>query len=225
MAGRADRLIVDILRSDPDATTHFELDRTGLAVVLDLLVAIQQEHDPTLAYRYSCRTAVCGTCTVEMDGTPVLACRTPVPAGASRIGLAPLAALPVVRDLIVDTKPFFDAWRRITPFVVPDGRPTPTADTKERALIDADRACITCAACFASCSMTGDGFLGPAALTRAMVLIADSRDSRREERLAATAGMAGSGGCHYIGACTAVCPRGLDPARAIRRLRRWSVRR
>lgn len=226
--GPREWLAVEIQRSDLDAQARFQVDRSRLAVVLDVLIAVQQEHDPTLAFRYSCRTAMCGTCTVEMNGSPVLACRTPVRSGIRRIALAPLGGLPVVRDLIVDTAPFFDAWKQVTPFIIPHqgARQVRPGNSQERALIDADRACITCAACFSSCSMTGgaSGFLGPAALTRAMVLVADSRDSRHRERLDSAAGITGHAGCHYIGACTAVCPKGLDPARAIRRLRRWSAR-
>ncbi len=227
--GPTEWLAVEVWRSLPEAQAVFHVDRSRLAVVLDVLITVQQKLDPTLAFRYSCRTATCGTCTIEVDGRPVLACRTPVPVAARRINLAPLRGLPVVRDLIVDTAPFFDAWKRVTPFVVPHAKDgdARSINAQERTLIDADRACITCAACFSSCSMTGadSDFLGPAALTRAMVLIADSRDSCREGRLDATAGVTGPAGCHYIGACTAVCPKGLDPARAIRRLRRWSARK
>lgn len=198
-------------------------------MVLDL-IAQAASQDPTVAFRYSCRSGLCGTCTVLLDGRPVLACQTPVPS-APAADLAPLGGYPVVRDLVVDPTPFVERWDRAMPAVVgaemaADALPRPIGPAPGALGSAADSIdCISCGACFAACDMAGAGttFLGPAALTRAMVATADHRDVSRTRRLAQVAGPDGTDGCHGIGACSLVCPRDLDPQRAIRRLRRWQV--
>lgn len=226
----ARRLRVRVARSDPDAPTTFEVRRTTPMMVLDALLAVQTEHDPSLGFRFSCRVAMCGTCTVRVDGRSVLACQTPVPDDADELSVAPLAGLPVIRDLIVDTTPFWDEWSRVTPYLVPrDGLDEPAvvpADAPERELIDPALDCIGCAACYSGCPVASFGrdFVGPAAVQRAMVLIADSRDAARAERLAAVTGPDGADRCHYGYGCTSACPKGLDPARAVRAVRRWRLR-
>src|SRR5918999_6376260 len=220
---------VTVSRSDPAARAVFEVARFAPMMVLDALLAIQREDDPALGFRYSCRVGMCGTCTVRLDGQSVLACQTPLEPGRDAIRLDPLAGLPVVRDLIVDMRPFFDEWARAKPYFVPAAGTTEPAsilpDAPERRIIDPALDCITCGACYSGCGIATyrRAFLGPAALTRAMVLIADSRDGARAERLRAVTGDDGAWRCRYIHACTAVCPKGLDPADAIRRLRRWRL--
>lgn len=224
-------LTVRVTRTDPGARGEFRVRRIRPMMVLDALLAIQRQHDPSLGFRFSCRVGMCGTCTVRVDGRSVLACQTEVPDGVRRIRIDPLAGLPVLRDLVVDTAPFWEAWRAVTPYLVPadsgqvgmDAAPAvipPGSD--ERAEIDPALDCIGCAACFSSCGIASAhrDFLGPAALNRAMVLIADSRDAAAGQRLEIVGAEAGVDRCHYIYGCTAACPKGLDPARAIRGLRR-----
>ncbi|HET8626240.1 MAG TPA: succinate dehydrogenase/fumarate reductase iron-sulfur subunit [Thermomicrobiales bacterium] len=226
-----DTIAVTIGRSDPAARATFAVRRTDPMMVLDLLLAIQREQDPTLGFRYSCRVAMCGTCTLRLDGRPVLACQTRVQPEWAAVRLDPLPGLPVVRDLIVDMAPFFDEWARVMPYLVPrDDLDEPAVippDAPERQLIDPRLSCITCGACYASCAIASyrRDFLGPAALNRALVLIADSRDAAGPARLAAVTGADGVDRCHYAYGCTAVCPKGLDPAGAIRALRRLRARR
>lgn len=220
---------VSVGRSDPAAATTFEVERFEPMMVLDLLLAIQREQDPSLAFRFSCRVAMCGTCTVRLNGRAILACQTRVEPDWTAVRLDPLAGLPVVRDLIVDMGPFFDEWARVKPYFVPvEGLDEPARirpDAPERRLIDPQLNCITCGACYSSCGIAGyrRDFLGPAALNRALVLIADSRDAAGHERLEAVTGTDGVDRCHYIYGCSAVCPKDLDPAGAIRRLRRWRL--
>lgn len=198
--------------------------------VLDALLAIQRDHDPAIGFRFSCRVAMCGTCTLRLDGRSVLACQTRIDLGGDEISLAPVAGLPVIRDLLVDTRPFWSEWARITPYLVPHESATEPArvpaGAPERQTIDPALDCIGCGACWSSCGIAAAGrdFLGPAALNRAMVLIADSRDAIREQRLASVAASDGVDRCHYIYGCSAVCPKGLDPAGAIRKLRAWRRR-
>lgn len=222
-------ITVTIGRTDPGARTTFEVPRSEPMMVLDLLLAVQRDQDPTIGFRFSCRVAMCGTCTVRLNGRAVLACQTRVEPGWKALRLDPLAGLPVVRDLVVDMTPFFDEWARVTPYFVPREEHVEPAiippDAPERQLIDPHLACITCGACYSSCEIASfrRDFLGPAALNRALVLIADSRDAAGPERLAAVTGRDGIDRCHYVLGCAAVCPKGLDPVGAIRQLRRWRL--
>lgn len=223
------RLTVSIRRSDPSAQTSFTIDRFEPMTVLDALVSVQREVDPSIAFRYSCRVSMCGTCTLRVNGRSVLACQTVVEPEADEIALAPAAGLPVVRDLVVDMAPFWEEWERVKPYPVPvDGLDEPAAvqpDSPERVAIDGTLDCIQCGACFSSCGIAGQHrrFIGPAALSRAMVLIHDSRDAATDERLAIVSSADGVDRCHNMFGCTNVCPKGLDPARAIRALRTGRV--
>jgi len=218
-------LTVEVARSDPDAPTTFTVERIEPMTVLDALIAIYRDHDPSLSFRFSCRVAMCGTCTVRVDGRSVLACQSVIEPDTRAVQVGPAAGLPVVRDLVVDTTPFWQEWQRVTPYLVPrPGLDEPAIvepDSAERQAIDPSLDCIQCGACFSSCGISGTdrGFIGPAALTRAMVLIHDSRDQAAEHRLAEVSGPDGVDRCHFIYGCTNVCPKGLDPARAIRTVR------
>jgi len=224
-------LRVSVTRSDPEAPAEFTVPRIRPMMVLDALLAIQRTHDPAIGFRFSCRVGMCGTCTVRVDGRSVLACQTEITEDTEHIRVDPLAGLPVLRDLVVDTAPFWRAWAAVTPYLVPDedqevGMDAEPAvippDSAERERIDPSLDCIGCAACFSSCGIASArrDFLGPAALNRAMVLVADSRDTAAAHRMEIVGGESGVDRCHYIYGCTAACPKGLDPARAIRRLRR-----
>lgn len=219
-----------VRRSPSGLAQRFRFARIRPMKVLDLLTTIQRDHDPTLAFRYSCRVAMCGTCAVRMNGTAVLACQTSVPEETTEVHIAPLAGLPVIRDLVVDMTPFFERWASVRPYLVPDPQaPDEPAvippDAPEREIIDPALDCITCGICYSACAVadTERDFVGPAALNRAMVLVADRRDSITEERLSRLGAADGIDRCHYIGACGACCPKGLDPFAAIRQLRRWRL--
>lgn len=197
------------------------------ATVLDLLREIQRSHDPTLGFRYSCRVAMCGTCAVRVDGRSTLACRAVVAPDVERVEIGPLAGLPVVRDLIVDTRPFWKSWARVLPWFVPGDVAAPVEPgTGEAELVEGALGCISCGACYSACDVAGrrNDYLGPAALNRALALVADPRDGAAAERLWIVSGGEGVDRCHYIGACTPACPVGLDPANSITQLRRLRLR-
>ena len=229
-ARRANPLLVRLQRSEEGSQEIFEVSRFPAMTVLDVLLTIQREIDASIGFRFSCRVAMCGTCTLRVDGRSVLACQSVVPEDKSSIEITPMAGFPVIRDLIVDTAPFWEQWARVTPYMNPrEGLHEPAKvqpNSEERQAIDDALDCIQCGACFSSCGIAGldKTFIGPAALNRAMVLINDSRDSVGRKRLDVVSGEDGVDRCHYIYGCSGVCPKGLDPARAIRRLRTGRVK-
>jgi succinate dehydrogenase/fumarate reductase iron-sulfur protein len=208
---------------------EFDVHATDPVTVLDLLREIQRTHDASLAFRYSCRVSMCGTCTIRVNGRSALACATVVPADCDSIEVAPMAGLPVVRDLIADSRPFWEQWARVTPWFVPGEHEEERMETgsAEAELVDGALGCISCGACYSTCEIaqSGSDYIGPAALNRALALVADPRDGAAEQRLRTVGGKGGVDRCHYVQACTSACPVGLDPARSIVELRRMRLRR
>ena len=205
----------------------YEVPEGARMTVLDALLHIHRFLDRTLAFRYACRTGMCGTCSVTVNRVGRLACSTRLSAIPEPVVVVePLRHFPVIRDLVVDFEPFFEAWRAVTPQFIPlsvtteEVRLAPAS--RERRLIDRHRECISCGICYASCEVTGvqPGFLGPAAMTRALCLIADSRGAGREERLRTLDSARGCWRCHTHNTCAELCPKGLDPTRAIEQVKR-----
>lgn len=221
-------ILVRVKRTEAGSRREFAVQVTDPVTVLDLLGEIHRVHDPSLGFRYSCRVAMCGTCGVRVDGRSMLACRTVIAKDRAEVEVAPLAGLPVVRDLIVDMHPFWDQWRRVIPWFVPaEGeveRITP--ESHDAQLVEGALGCISCGACYSTCEIAsaGSDYLGPAALNRALALVADPRDGAAQERLRVVGGRGGVDRCHYIQGCTSACPVGLDPARSIVELRRLRLR-
>ena len=198
--------------------------------VLDALLWVQQNDDPTLAFRCACRVGMCGSCGVVINGREGLACRTLVRDLAQRpqsiIKAEPMRHLPVIRDLVTDPTRFYQHLARIIPIVSSDNETDQPAvirpDSKERKAIDPQRECIYCGLCYSACSVVGldGGFLGPAALNRAFVVESDSRDKATSNRMQVVASEAGLWRCHTIFQCTAVCPKGIPITKAIEGLKR-----
>ncbi len=205
-----------VRRSDPTAPAVFDVPGAEPMVVLDVLLAAQQHRDASLAFRFSCRAGRCGTCTVRLNGSAVLACQTPV-AVSTELVVEPLGGLPVVKDLVVDMAPFHARWSEIVRLVEPGPVVTASGGT-DQTLLDSSRECISCGACYAACPVAASGraFLGPAALARA----AGDYAGPAARAPASVMGSRGFTGCHSVGACSVVCPRDLDPALLIRSLRR-----
>lgn len=197
--------------------------------VLDVVTFIQRNLDPTLAYRFSCRVGMCGSCAMTVNGRPRWTCRSHVAMAAKggRLRLSPLANMPVIRDLVADMTEFFDKWRRAKGRFTPAEEPAkgfariPPA-SPERQAADAAIECINCGVCYAACDVVGwrSDYLGPAALNRAWTLVNDVRDGDRAGRLRAVAGDAGCHACHSHQNCMEFCPKGLNPTASIAGLKR-----
>ena len=195
-------------------------------MVLDVLEMLKAE-DPTLSYRRSCREGVCGSDGVNMNGRNGLACVTPVSQVAKRgkLVLRPLPGLPVVRDLVIDMSQFYTAYEKVQPYLIND-KPAPAQERlqspEERAELDGLYECILCACCSTSCQSfwwNPDKFIGPAGLLQAYRFLADSRDTAQAERLAELDDPFSVFRCRGIMNCVAVCPKGLNPTRAIGKIR------
>lgn len=211
----------------PGALREYQVEVPPQGMVVDALFAVQAQHDPSLAFRVSCRAGVCGSCGIRVDGRERLACQAPLALVGGTPRLEPLRHLPVLRDLVCDLDPFFVPWARVGPDF--RGRPELSEPARvrheDRRLVDRSINCITCGACYSACDVVGlnPNFLGPAALARAYALAADVRDADAAARLAVAAGPDGAWRCHTEGPCTVVCPRSVAPTLAIQALRRRSL--
>jgi succinate dehydrogenase / fumarate reductase iron-sulfur subunit len=195
-------------------------------MVLDVMALIK-EQDPSVTYRRSCREGVCGSDGVNMNGKNCLACITPVSevAKGGKLKLRPLPGLPVIRDLIVDMEQFYENYRRVEPYLQNDTLP-PTKERlqspEDREKLDGLYECILCACCSTSCPSfwwNPDKFIGPAGLLQAFRFISDSRDTATEERLSNLEDPFSVFRCRGIMNCVSVCPKGLNPTRAIGHIR------
>ena len=203
-------------------------DETAMTM-LDVLLRIQREQDPTIAFRFACRVAMCGSCGMVINGRERLACKTNVsdiPPGAE-ITLRPMNHFPVIKDLVVDMDPMFRKFRETLSFFEPKEETTEPAriapDAPERDEIRVVTDCIACGCCVSSCTMVHhhEDYAGPAALARAYSLIADNRDGLFQERLAAA--VPSCHDCRTEANCTEVCPKGISPTRAIKFIQRVAL--
>ena len=230
-------LSVRVWRGGPDVAAGgfvaYAVPRLAAQTVLDVVTHIQRSVDPTLAYRFACRVGMCGSCAMTVNGRARWTCRTHVEVVApdGRLEIAPLAHLPVVRDLVTDMRTFFDKNAAARGQFVPTAtRRDPFARIEPaspaRRAVDAAIECIGCGVCYASCDVVGwnRDYLGPAALNRAWTLVNDPRDGGRATRLAAVAGDAGCHACHTHQSCTERCPKQLAPTASIAGLKRVVTR-
>jgi fumarate reductase iron-sulfur subunit len=211
----------------------YEVPRQTSQTVLDVVTYIQRKLDATLAYRYACRVGMCGSCAMTVNGVARWTCRTHVGAVAgegSKLQIAPLANLPVIRDLATDMREFFDKWTRAKGYYKSsrtrhDDFAAVKPEGKQAHALQAGIECIGCGVCYASCDVVGwrSDYLGPAALNRAWTLVNDVRDDARAERLRAVSGDAGCHSCHTHISCTERCPKHISPTASIAGLKRATV--
>ncbi len=207
-----------------------DLDDCG-PMVLDLLLKIKNEIDPTLSLRRSCREGICGSCAMNIDGRNTLACIKPIADIDGDIRIYPLPHQPIVRDLISDLGNFYRQYAAVEPWLQ-SSTPAPERERRqsveERKKLDGLYECILCACCSTSCPSywwNPDRYLGPAALLNAWRWITDSRDDATEKRLESLDDPFKLYRCHTIMNCTDACPKGLNPARAIAEIKKRLIER
>jgi fumarate reductase iron-sulfur subunit len=215
-------------RPEQDAETTFDEYEVPCPkdwVVLDGLNHIKDRIDGTLSYRWSCRMGICGSCGMTVNGEPKLTCATFLADYApGPIRVEPLRNFPVIRDLIVDIGDFMRKLVRVTPWLVREEE-KPLSDGEYRQTpqeLDEYKSfsmCINCMLCYAACPIYGldPKFIGPAAIAIAQRYNLDNRDQGASERMAVLSEHEGIWGCTFVGECTKVCPKNVDPAGAIQR--------
>jgi succinate dehydrogenase / fumarate reductase iron-sulfur subunit len=229
---------IEVYRYNPETGENprldvFEIDLDRCApMVLDALLLIKNETDPTLAFRRSCREGVCGSCSMNIDGHNTLACTKAMEDCSEVIKIYPLPHLPVVKDLVPDMTHFYAQYASIKPWIVTQTPPPADRERlqskEERSKLDGLVECILCASCSASCPSywwNGDRYLGPAVLLQSYRWIADSRDETTGERLDELEDPFKLYRCHTIMNCTDTCPKGLNPAKAIAEIKKLLVER
>jgi succinate dehydrogenase / fumarate reductase iron-sulfur subunit len=206
-------------------TYEVDLDACG-PMVLDALIKIKNEVDPSLTFRRSCREGICGSCAMNIDGTNTLACLKPIEDVKGAVKINPLPHMPVVKDLVPDLSLAYAQLREIEPWMQSDTPPPPDGERRqsiaERAKLDGMWECILCFCCTTSCPSywwNGDRYLGPAVLLAAYRWISDSRDEATGKRLDALQDPFKLYRCHTIMNCTQACPKGLNPGKAIGELK------
>lgn len=235
---RADkRKIFSIYRWNPDKSDdkpkmqEYEVDLNACGpMILDALIKIKNEIDPTLTFRRSCREGICGSCAMNIGGVNTLACISKIDTSAKLTKIYPLPHMYVVKDLVPDLNHFYEQYRSIQPWLQRDdqnnlesGEKQLLQSTDDRAKLDGLYECILCACCSTSCPSywwNGDRYLGPAVLMQAYRWIIDSRDQKSVERLDKLRDPFSVYRCHTIMNCTKTCPKGLNPGRAIAEIKK-----
>jgi succinate dehydrogenase / fumarate reductase iron-sulfur subunit len=232
-------VLVSVYRYNPETDTkpsmrdyQIQLPEGRDLMVLDVLELIKRE-DSSVTYRRSCREGVCGSDGMNINGTNGLACITPVSSVVKngKLVLRPLPGLPVIRDLVVDMSIFYKQFEKVKPFLI-NNTPAPATERlqspEDRAKLDGLYECILCACCSTNCPSfwwNPDKFIGPAGLLQAYRFLADSRDNAKEERLSGLEDPFSVFRCRGIMNCVAVCPKGLNPTKAIGHIRHMLLQR
>ena len=232
-----------VYRYDPDGGENpridtYEVDVSDVSMVLDALIKIKNEQDATLAFRRSCREGVCGSCAMNIDGANTLACTKGMDeCGSGDIAVYPLPHQPVIKDLVTDLSKFYEQHAYIQPYLqAKEAEPEKEwlQSEEDRKKLDGLYECILCACCSTSCPSywwNGDKgdpsteYLGPAALLQAYRWLADSRDQMTNERLDKLEDDFKLYRCHTIMNCAQVCPKHLNPAKAIAEIKKLMVTR
>jgi succinate dehydrogenase / fumarate reductase iron-sulfur subunit len=227
-------IVLNIYRGGPNQKPDNSYDSYRVPVsrwttVLDALIYAKERLDSSVAIRYSCRMASCGSCGMKINGIPRLACYTKISElGTHTITCEPLPNFPLIRDLVTDFQEFFDHHKKMQPYIQ-NLHPDPSIDKLsefEQSPQEVDEFlqfsyCIKCGLCYSACPTvaTDTKFPGPQALAQAYRYFADSRDDAVEKRLSITDDKHGVWRCHFAGSCSKVCPKGVDPALGIQMLR------
>ncbi len=222
----------EVYRWNPDDNENpridsydIDLDHCG-PMVLDAILKIKNEIDPTLTFRRSCREGVCGSCAMNVNGKNTLVCTKAISDYSQTIKIYPLPHLDVIKDLVADMSNFYAQYQSIKPWLQTES-PAPDRERlqshEDRKKLDGLYECVLCACCSTSCPSywwNSDKYLGPAALLQAYRWLNDSRDENTGERLDALEDPYKLYRCHTIMSCTDTCPKGLNPAQAIAEIKK-----
>lgn len=226
-------MLISIYRYNSDFSDNYKMqdyeidpsDCNGV-MLLDALILIKEKYDSSLTFRRSCGEGVCGSDAMNINGRNGLACITPLSTFKDKVFIRPLPGMPVIRDLVVDMTNFYRQYSKIKPFLQNDDSINYQAErlqsVSDRKKLDGLYECILCASCSSFCPSywwNPDKFLGPAALLQSARFIKDSRDMKKRERLADLDNKYDMFRCRTIMNCTTVCPKGLNPAKAISDIR------
>ncbi|MEO0421659.1 MAG: succinate dehydrogenase iron-sulfur subunit [Pseudomonadota bacterium] len=236
--GATNKKRFEIYRYDPDSgenprvdTYEVDMDECG-PMVLDALIKVKNEIDPTLTFRRSCREGICGSCAMNIDGTNTLACTKACDEVKGDVKIFPLPHMPVIKDLVPDLTGFYAQYASVKPWLQSRTPAPPDSERlqskEDQAKIDEPSACILCACCSTSCPSywwNSDRYLGPAILLQAYRWIVDSRDEATGERLDDLEDPFRLYRCHTILNCTRTCPKGLNPGKAIAEIKKMMVER
>lgn len=228
---------VEVYRWNPDNPENPQIDTYVIdmddcgPMVLDALIKIKNEIDPTLTFRRSCREGICGSCAMNIDGLNTLACTKGLDEIKGSVKIYPLPHMPVIKDLVPDLSNLYAQYQSIEPWLKTD-TPAPEGEWKQsradRAELDGLYECILCACCSTACPSywwNSDKYLGPAVLLQAYRWLADSRDEATGERLDDLEDPFRLYRCHTIMNCAKACPKGLSPAKAISEIKKMMVTR
>lgn len=229
----SDYVILRISRSNSETDANptfaeFKVPVQKWTTVLEAILFVKQNLDHSVAVRYSCRQASCGSCGMQINGKPSLACYTKISElNSNVITVEPMHNFPIIRDLAVDFKQMFATHKKMKPYIVrEDSEITPGTKEFLQTPEDVEKYlqfsyCIKCGLCNSSCPTmaTDSSFIGPQGLAQAYRYVADNRDNGKKERLKIIDDSHGIWRCHFSGSCSHVCPKGVDPAMAIQLLR------
>lgn len=216
----------------PQTVTYdVDMDHCG-PMVLDALIKIKNEIDPTLTFRRSCREGICGSCAMNIDGTNTLACTKAIDDCGKSVNVYPLPHMSVIKDLVPDMTHFYAQYASVEPWLKTSTPVSPSAERlqskEEREKLDGLYECILCACCSTSCPSywwNSDKYLGPAILLQSYRWLADSRDEASGERLDDLEDPFKLYRCHTIMNCTNTCPKGLNPGKAIGEIKKLIAER
>ena len=222
---------LEVLRYNPETDSQPRFQTYSVPclsewVVLDALNYVKENLDPTLSYRWSCHMAVCGSCGMMINGEPKLSCKAFIHEYGDQIRVEPLANFPIERDLVTVVEDFIAKLTSVKPYLIPkhdqpisagEFKQTPAQLMKYKQYT----LCINCMLCYAACPQYGlvPEFLGPAAIALAHRYNQDSRDGGRDERQEVVAAHEGVWECSFVGACSEVCPKHVDPAGALQQVK------